>query len=217
MKTRLSRVRARLSFANVTSTLALFAALGGTSYAAARLPSNSVGKSQIRSSAVGKSEAARNSIGSSELRGSSVTAPDIKTNAVGPSEVRVNAIDSDEIAAGGINSGDLADAAKAELTGAKAVTFRVASTSTGTPAGGTGKSVVRTAAGQYTVDLGTDVSTCQFSATVGGVKTGNVIEQPPVAFATAGPGAATSAVSVRTYAVPGGAAVDAPFHLLVAC
>lgn len=48
----------------------------------------------------------------------------------------MSAIDSDEIADGGINSPDLADAAKAELTGAKAVTFRVSATSTGTPANG---------------------------------------------------------------------------------
>ena len=58
MKNRLARLRARMSFANVTSMLALFVALGGTSYAAATLPANSVGKSQIRSGAVGKSEVA---------------------------------------------------------------------------------------------------------------------------------------------------------------
>jgi hypothetical protein len=38
----------RLTFANVTSALALFVALGGTSYAAATLPANSVGTKQIK-------------------------------------------------------------------------------------------------------------------------------------------------------------------------
>jgi hypothetical protein len=38
----------RLTFANVTSALALFVAVGGTSYAAATLPANSVGTKQIR-------------------------------------------------------------------------------------------------------------------------------------------------------------------------
>ena len=47
MKSWFSRVRTRLSFANVVSTVALFLALGGTSYAAAQLPFNSVGKGQI--------------------------------------------------------------------------------------------------------------------------------------------------------------------------
>jgi hypothetical protein len=42
----------RLTFANVTSALALFVALGGASYAAIRLPANSVGSTQIRNRSV---------------------------------------------------------------------------------------------------------------------------------------------------------------------
>lgn len=42
----------RLTYANVMSTLALFIALGGVSYAAVKLPSNSVGTPQIRNGAV---------------------------------------------------------------------------------------------------------------------------------------------------------------------
>ena len=42
----------RLTFANVTSVLALFVALGGASYAAIRLPANSVGTSQIKKGSV---------------------------------------------------------------------------------------------------------------------------------------------------------------------
>jgi hypothetical protein len=45
-------IRRRLTFANVTSCIALFVALGGTSYALTRLPSNSVGTVQIRNRAV---------------------------------------------------------------------------------------------------------------------------------------------------------------------
>ena len=39
----MSRLRARLTFANVMSVAALFVALGGTGYAAIVLPANSVG------------------------------------------------------------------------------------------------------------------------------------------------------------------------------
>ena len=46
------RLRERLSFANVTASLALFIALGGTSYAAITLPRNSVGTSQLRTGAI---------------------------------------------------------------------------------------------------------------------------------------------------------------------
>jgi hypothetical protein len=44
----LHRARQRLTYANVMATLALFIALGGTSYAALTLPKNSVGSKQIR-------------------------------------------------------------------------------------------------------------------------------------------------------------------------
>src|SRR5215212_7023695 len=97
---RLSRLRERLTFANVTSVLALFVALGGTSYAAVTLPTNSVGKAQIRADAVGKSEAATNSVGRAEVRSSAIGSSEIATNGVGASEVRPSAIDSDEIADG---------------------------------------------------------------------------------------------------------------------
>ncbi len=42
----------RLSYANVMSSLALFLALGGVSWAAATLPANSVGKRQLKDNAV---------------------------------------------------------------------------------------------------------------------------------------------------------------------
>ena len=56
----------RLSYANVVATLALFVALGGSSYAALKLPRNSVGAKQIRSGAVQPrhlSSALRSSLG----------------------------------------------------------------------------------------------------------------------------------------------------------
>lgn len=52
----MSRIRNKLSYANVMATLAVFIALGGSSYAALTLPRNSVGAAQIRSKAVSSSE-----------------------------------------------------------------------------------------------------------------------------------------------------------------
>jgi hypothetical protein len=199
-----------MKFANITSMLALFVALGGTSYAAATLPFNSVGKGQIKSSAVGKSEAAANSIGTSELRNSGVAAPDIRTSAVGPSEVRANAIDSDEIADKGIKSPDIADEAKAELTAANAVTFRAGAKGDGTGAVGNAKTITRTGAGVYSVDLGKDVSACQVSATIAGAGA-------TTGFVTITPGATTNLLTVSTFNTDGTTAADRPFNLLVAC
>ncbi len=48
----LLRLRRHASYANVASTLALFIAMGGASYAALRLPAGSVGTAQIRTHAV---------------------------------------------------------------------------------------------------------------------------------------------------------------------
>jgi hypothetical protein len=45
-------IRLRMTFANVTSLLALFVALGGSSYAALNLPKASVGGKQLRKNAV---------------------------------------------------------------------------------------------------------------------------------------------------------------------
>jgi hypothetical protein len=52
----MSYMRERLTYGNVVATLALFVALGGTSYALAALPRNSVGSEQIRPGAVSKSD-----------------------------------------------------------------------------------------------------------------------------------------------------------------
>jgi hypothetical protein len=46
----------RATYSNVVATLALFIALGGTSYAVTQLPRNSVGSDQIRKGAVASSE-----------------------------------------------------------------------------------------------------------------------------------------------------------------
>jgi hypothetical protein len=211
-----SRVRRRLSFANVTSTLALFVALGGTSYAAITLPANSVGKTQIRTSGVGQSEVAPEAVGMSELRSNAVRSPEIITNGVGASEVRPSAIDSDELRDKGIEAGDLSDAARTTLGDIAGVTFRAGSTAAGAAAGGNAKSVTRTALGQYTVELTKDVSACQYSATLAGVKTGTTIEAPGDGFATAAPSTENTKVLVKTFGTAG-AAIDSPFHLLVAC
>lgn len=47
-------IRARLSYANITATIALFMALGGVSYAALKLPAGSVDTRQLHNGAVTK-------------------------------------------------------------------------------------------------------------------------------------------------------------------
>ncbi|MEP6954978.1 MAG: hypothetical protein ABI950_13045 [Solirubrobacteraceae bacterium] len=63
----IGRLRHRLTYANVTATLALSIALGGTSYAAVQLPRNSVGTKQLRASSVGSREVRDRSLGVRDL------------------------------------------------------------------------------------------------------------------------------------------------------
>lgn len=58
----MQRIRARLSFANVISLIALFVALGGSSYAAVTLARNSVGAKQIKAGAVHSAEVKNGSL-----------------------------------------------------------------------------------------------------------------------------------------------------------
>ena len=74
-------LRSKLSFANVTSALALFVALGGTSYAAITLPRNSVGSKQVRSGAIGASELRNSAVRSSDVRNRSLQLRDISRSA----------------------------------------------------------------------------------------------------------------------------------------
>ena len=70
----------RLSYANVTATLALFLALGGTSYALT-LPRNSVGSKQIRAKAVGASEIHSGAVRSGAVRNRSLQLRDLSLGA----------------------------------------------------------------------------------------------------------------------------------------
>ena len=59
----LEAIRRRLTYANITATLALILAAGGTSYAAFKLPRHSVGPSQLKRGAVHSTNIAKGQIG----------------------------------------------------------------------------------------------------------------------------------------------------------
>ena len=70
--TMLSWLRRHLTYANVCASLALFIALGGTGYAAFKLPRDSVGSRELRSDSVGASELRANAVTSSSVRDGSI-------------------------------------------------------------------------------------------------------------------------------------------------
>ena len=98
-------LRARLSYANVTASLALFVALGGTALAAVTLPRDSVGSPQIRTDAVRSPEIAKDAVRSPEIAKDAVRSPEIKAEAIRSSEIRDN----------GVRLADIADGARGAL------------------------------------------------------------------------------------------------------
>jgi hypothetical protein len=79
-----SRLRSRLSYANVTATLAL----GGASYAAVKLPKNSVGTPQIKKNAVTGAKVENSSLTRADVKNGSLSAKDfggaLPAGAAGP-------------------------------------------------------------------------------------------------------------------------------------
>lgn len=78
-----------LTFANVTSALALAVALGGTSYAATQLPKNSVGTAQIQNGAVSTPKLHDNAVTGSKIKNGSVGVADIAAQALPPGTISI--------------------------------------------------------------------------------------------------------------------------------
>ena len=67
-------MRSRMTSAHVISLIALFVALGGTGYAAVKLPKNSVGAAQIKTGGVGSSEVKNGSLKKADFKNSDLPA-----------------------------------------------------------------------------------------------------------------------------------------------
>jgi hypothetical protein len=201
--TMLTRLRARLTYANVTATAALFVALGGTSYAAATLAKNSVGSAQIRANAVGSSEIRRNAVSSSEIRDRSIALRDL-------------AVSTRASLRGAV--GPAGPAGTPGPAGAAGTALSAAVNSGGARVAGNARDNVNHPIGsnEYTVEFTRDVSACVYSATLAAVQNNGTLEQPPEGGGISVASAGGASILVKTYNAAG-AATPAPFHLLVSC
>jgi hypothetical protein len=86
----LRRISSRLTFANVTSLIALFVALGGSSYAALNLPKGSVGTKQLK----------RNAVTTQKIKNNAATRSKIAANAVTTGKIANDAVTAGKLAAG---------------------------------------------------------------------------------------------------------------------
>lgn len=115
--------RPSLSYANVMATLAMFVALGGIGYAAAKLPRDSVGAKQIKADAVRASEQAPNSVNGSNVINGSLGGDEIVPQSLGGGAIADGSLGGDEIADGSLGGDEIADSS---LGGAKIASGAIA-------------------------------------------------------------------------------------------
>lgn len=190
----LDNARSRLTYANVISTLALFLALGGSSYAALALPRNSVGSVQIRAKAVSASELRSRSVSSRVIRDGSISLRDLSA---------------------GSRSSLRGQAGPAGPAGASGIAYSAAVDASGTRVVRGNASRVDREAGtnNFVVTFPRDMSECVSTATLATVDGGSPVE-PPAGRITVGRAGVT--LLVRTFNVDG-TATPLPFNLLAAC
>jgi hypothetical protein len=81
------KIRKRLTYANVMSSIAVFLVLGGAAFAASQLP--------------------RNSVGTRQLKAGAVTTAKLHSNAVTKAKIKANAVDGSKIADGSVTGADI--------------------------------------------------------------------------------------------------------------
>jgi hypothetical protein len=193
----MARIRRRFTYGNVMATLALFVAMGGTSYAALKFPRNSVGTRELKS----------RSVGASELRTKAVTSRAIKDR--------------------GIRLRDMSKSARASLRGTQGpagpqgpqgpagLTYYAVVNSGGQSVLGNATGGGLRGVNEYIVRFDRSVAACAMSATPARVPGGLVTDPQPGSTVIVAP-TADGAVQVRTFNASN-AAQPLPFHLIVAC
>jgi hypothetical protein len=225
----LGRIRERVTYANVTSSLALVIALStGTAYAANTIgtsdiidgevrsvdirngtitsddmASSAITNTKIASNAVGPGKVIDDSLTASDLATASVEAEEIASDAVGATEVANNSIDAGEVVDFGLSNQDVG-VLFAEVA-ANATLSNASGAVTVTRVGAVG-------AGTYEVDFGRNISACTAVATLGTSSTASQLGEVNVADRSGN----SEAVFVDTN-TSSGAAADKAFRLVVVC
>jgi hypothetical protein len=85
-------IRNRITFANVTSFVALFVALSAGSYAAIALPANSVGSKQIKSKAVTSKKLGTHSVGRTKVASGAIDGSKVKDHSLDGADINMSAL-----------------------------------------------------------------------------------------------------------------------------
>lgn len=100
----LTRLRSKLTYANVMSTIAVFCVLTGVGFAVAKLkvPKNSVGAKQLKTNAVHSKKISKNAVNASKIASGAVGRSEIASGAVGSGEISNSSVTTSKIANGAV-------------------------------------------------------------------------------------------------------------------
>jgi hypothetical protein len=106
----------RLTYANVSATLAPFVALGGTGYAAttigtSQIANNAITTPKIKNAAVTSPKLANNAVSSARIASNAVTGAKIASNAVSSAKIPGNAVSTAKIANAAVTTAKIANGA----------------------------------------------------------------------------------------------------------
>lgn len=165
----LRKLRSKLTYANVASTLALVLAVGGgTAYAATKIRT-----SNIRHHAVTASKLANNAVTPSKVKNGSLSGTDIRDSSIRTNDVRNGSLLATDFAANQLPAGPKGD------PGAPATSIYGVVTADGGITNGKGvTSMAPGGNGAYTATIGQDVSKCATIATLNGGANGNITAAP---------------------------------------
>ena len=168
---------AKLSFANVMATVAVFIALGGGAYAATQLPNNSVGTKQLKNSAVT----------TPKIKNGAVTTPKIKNGAVTGAKINLATL------------GKVPHAANADTVGGQTIKGFGQTVATGTT---TQQTILSLNGLTLTLSCGaTGEPTVQaIAAVTGSFMRGTKIGNAAVAATSVGTSSATAGLAVTVFA-----------------
>jgi hypothetical protein len=166
--TMLRKLRARMTYANVVSTIALGLAIGGgTAYAATK-----IGTGNIRYHAVTASKLATNSVTASKIKNNAVSGSDIRNNSVTGDDVRTGSLLASDFAPNQLPKGDKGD------KGDPATSIYGVLGQTGVMSNSKNVTGVSVNGNEYTVTSNQDVSKCAAVATATGNAAGIVTAAP---------------------------------------
>jgi hypothetical protein len=161
----LRKLRPRITYANVVSTIALGLAIGGgTAYAATK-----IGTSNIRYHAVTGSKVAVNAVTASKVKNSALSGSDIRDNSLTSAEIRAGTLLASDFAANQLPKGDKGDPATS-IFGVVNALGGLTSQKSITAISGTGPT--------YTITAAQDVSKCAAVTTLVGGAAGTVTAEP---------------------------------------